>query len=121
MHYLTINDIETQDFEVRRIPYDVKTVIKTAIPVDKRVWEPDNKVWYFHKDYIAEVDKLIHRHTAIDSLTRLNWVRAWPVLYLKPNAPAEVVNAVADTLLDMTEDEATRQRIEMARTICLEW
>ena len=119
--YLTLSDINTEEFTPRQFPYEIKDIIKFAIPLDKRVWDSGDKIWYIHNTYLPLADKLIHRHTARDMLTSLNWERAWSELFLRIGAPPEVVDAVANILLQKTELDAVKTRIETARRICKEW
>lgn len=120
-YYLTISDVDLQEFAPRRIPYDVKDIIKAAVPVSFRVWDADDKCWHIHRDYIPTVDKLVHRHTGRDELTGLTWADSWCVLYLRQGAPESVIHAAADCLIQSTDSEAIRTRIQTARRILLEW
>lgn len=121
--YLTLQDIESQQdsFAPRRIPFSVKDIIKSAVPVHYRVWDADDKCWWIHRDYIPLADKLVYRHTGRDELTGLTWADSWCVLHLRQAAPEAVINTVADCLIQSTDSEAIRTRIQTARRILLEW
>lgn len=121
--YLTMNDIapSIDEWQPRRVDYSIKDKIKNIVPTEFRVWSNDDKLWYFHNTYIELVDKYIHRYTAVDSLTGLDWNAAWMTLYLRPGAPEVVINAACDALLGAADDPGKRTRLETARKICLEW
>lgn len=122
-HYLTTSDVDLQQYAPRAFKYDsgLLSALKAEIPVSGRIWSPDDKLWYFHQSIISTADKLIHRYTATDALTGLDWRQSWMSLYLRPGAPECVINAATGALLSLTSDPARRHRIETAKRICLEW
>lgn len=121
MPYLSLSEIDIQEFTPRRFPFEIKDIIKSAIPSHKRVWDSQDKVWLIHNECIELADKLIHRHTAKDKETGLDWQSAWHVLYLRESSPLDIVDAVADVLVNKMDSPLWKGRIEAARHICKEW
>ena len=114
-----------------RIPYNAELIadLKVVIPSHARRWNPASKVWEIGRSWEEDLRDLLHQYN-IDvrgegetppPRSAPAGDDAWAVLWLRPDAPLAVVDAVYRCLCKLhhpdlkAEGEKTIATVQMAR------
>ena len=86
-------------------PYNAAFVreLKGSLPKYARKWDPDRRLWWIAQEFGDSAIRIARQHydRVIAPELALAEPTAWDVLWLRPGAPSEVVNAVYRALAKM--------------------